>query len=206
MLVALVGALGGVTHAIGSFGTYVGNDDLKRTWLWWYALKPALSALVSVLVFFVFRAGLGAPDLGLATGECLKVAGFAGLVGLFAEQATVKLKDIFEAIFTPRSDPREDKTGQDETNLPEIVGVDQDEISMGSAETTVRIFGKNFADACVVSAGGRAVKTNRISTTKIKVTIPADLLKSEGTLAVTVFNKPPTGDASKPVSITVKKP
>jgi len=212
MLVALVGALGGVTHAIGSFGTYVGNDDLKRTWLWWYALKPALSALVSILVFFVFRAGLGAPDLGLATGECLKVAGFAGLVGLFAEQATVKLKDIFEAIFTPRRDPREDKTGQGATgqaataNLPEIGTVDPKQIQLGAADTRVQILGKNFADGCVVSAGGKAVVTNRISATELEATIPAEILKKEGSLAVTVFNKPPTGDASKPASIAVKKP
>jgi hypothetical protein len=113
MLVALVGALGGLTHAMGSFGTFVGNRELKASWLWWYALRPTLSSAVAVLVFLVFRAGLGAPDIGLAAGDCLKVAGFAGLVGLFAEPATVKLKDIFEAIFTPRSDPREDKLGAD---------------------------------------------------------------------------------------------
>jgi hypothetical protein len=112
-LVAVVGALGGLTHAMGSFGTYVGNRELKASWLWWYALRPTLSAAVAVLVFLVFRAGLGAPDLGLAAGDCLKVAGFAGLVGLFAEPATIKLKDIFEAIFTPRRDPREDKAGED---------------------------------------------------------------------------------------------
>jgi hypothetical protein len=113
LLVGLVGALGGLIHAIGSFGTYVGNRELKASWLCWYSLKPVLSAAVAVLVYFVFRAGLGAPDLGLAAGDCLKIAGFAGLVGLFAEQATVKLKDIFEAIFTPRRDPREDKAGKE---------------------------------------------------------------------------------------------
>ena len=125
LLVGLVGALGGLTHAIGSFGTYVGNRELKASWLLWYSLKPVLSAAVAVLVYFVFRAGLGAPDLGLGAGDCLKIAGFAGLVGLFAEQATVKLKDIFEAILTPRRDPREDKAGEAAKNTAKTPGADK---------------------------------------------------------------------------------
>ena len=123
-LVAIVGALGGLTHSVSSFGTFVGNNSLKASWLWWYALKPVLSALVAVIVFLVFRAGLGTPDLGLGAGECLTVAGFAALVGLFADQATLKLKDIFDALFTPRSDPRKDKAEQSTSNVPVIDGVD----------------------------------------------------------------------------------
>jgi hypothetical protein len=78
LLAALVGALGGVAHAVGSFGTYVGNRELVASWLWWYSLKPVLSAAVSVLVFLAFRTGLGVTDLALSSNDCLAVAGVAG--------------------------------------------------------------------------------------------------------------------------------
>jgi len=77
-LVALMGALGGLVHGVSSFGTYVGNRELRTSWLWWYYLKPVLASIVAVLVFLVFRAGLGTPDIGISAWDCLKVAGLAG--------------------------------------------------------------------------------------------------------------------------------
>jgi hypothetical protein len=202
LLVAWVGAIGGLTHAMGSFGTYVGNRELKASWLWWYALRPPLSAAVAVLVFLVFRAGLGAPDLGLGAGDCLKVAGFAGLVGLFAEPATVKLKDVFEAIFTPRRDPREDRAGQTTTGaaVPEIASVDPKQIST-AAGGTLRVTGRNFAESCVVSIGKTAFTPKRISSTELHVAIDAQKL-TPGKHALAVINKP-SGEGSKPEEITV---
>jgi hypothetical protein len=203
LLVAWVGAIGGLAHAMGSFATYVGNRELKASWLWWYALRSPLSAVVAVLVFLVFRAGLGAPDLGLGAGDCLKVAGFAGLVGLFAEPATVKLKDIFEAIFTPRRDPREDKAGQTTTGstIPEIATIDPKQIS-AAAGGTVRVIGRNFAEGCMVQIGKAPFTTKRVSSTELQVEIGPAKLKS-GKQQLVVINKPPSGDASKSEEITV---
>jgi hypothetical protein len=202
LLVAWVGALGGLTHAMGSFGTYVGNRELKPSWLWWYGLKPVLSAAVAVLVFLVFRAGL-APDLGLATGDCLKVAGFAGLVGLFAEPATVKLKDIFDAFFTPRRDPREDKSGQVAASTPpQIRSVDPKTLKAGNA-AVLQIAGANFADGCVVRIGPESFLPRRISSSALEVSVPANVLKP-ATHTVVVFNKPPAGDASQSERIIVE--
>jgi IPT/TIG domain len=161
-----------------------------------------LSAAVAVLVYMVFRAGLGAPDLGLAAADCLEVAGFAGLVGLFAEPATVKLKDVFEAIFTPRRDPREDKAGQASApSLPEISGLDKKEIKVGQA-TQLKITGKNFGEAAVVQIGSKPFTARRISATELQVDIPANSL-TVGQQPVVVFNKPPSGEASKADSINV---
>lgn len=202
LLVAWVGAMGGLTHAMGSFGTYVGNRELKASWLWWYALRAPLSAAVAVLVFLVFRAGLGAPDLGLAAGDCLKIAGFAGLVGLFAEPATVKLKDVFEAIFTPRRDPREDKAGQTTTaTIPEIANIDPKQISTASGGT-LRISGRNFAEGCVVQIGRTTFATKRTSAAALEVEVRTNQLTA-GKHPLVVINRPPSGDASKPEELTV---
>jgi hypothetical protein len=203
LLVAWVGAIGGLTHAMGSFGTYVGNRELKASWLWWYALRPCLSAAVAVLVFLVFRAGLGAPDLGLDAGDCLKVAGFAGLVGLFAEPATVKLKDIFEAVFTPRRDPREDKAGQTAASaaLPEISSVEPKEFSAATG-VTLHVTGRNFAGGCVLRLGTTPFVPKSISATVLDLVIEPGKV-SPGKLPLVVVNKPPSGEASKPFEISV---
>jgi len=205
LLVAWVGALGGLTHAMGSFGTYVGNRELRTSWLWWYGLKPALSAAVAVLVYLVFRGGFGAPDIGLAAGDCLRVAGFAGLVGLFAEPATVKLKDIFDAIFTPRRDPREDKAGQTKTaaapTLPQITSLDPNEVKQNEA-TPVTITGTGFMPGCVVQIANRSFAPTSVSATRLQITISAGVLAA-GTHPVVVANKPPGGEVSAPAQIVV---
>ena len=204
LLVVLVGAIGGLTHAMGSFGTYVGNRELKVSWLWWYALRPALSAAVAVIVFFVFRAGFATPDLGLAADECLTVAGFSGLVGLFAEPATVKLKDIFEAIFTPRRDLREDKSGQATSSpLPVIDSINPGSFKAGQA-APLTITGKNFSESCNVQIGGQSFETKRRSASVLDVSVPKGHTLQPGIRDVIVFNKPPQGDASQPAKITVE--
>jgi hypothetical protein len=206
VLVGIVGALGGLTHALGSFGTYVGNRELKASWIWWYALKPLLSATVAIIVFFVFRAGLGAPDLGLAATDCLKVAGFAGLVGLFAEPATLKLKDIFDTLFTPRRDPRDDKAGEGgsaaKPAVPEIEKVEPEEIEGGKA-AHLRLTGKRFAERCAVRIGSTTFKPKWNSPTSLELDIEANKL-GPGSHDVVVINTPPSSDASKADKLTVK--
>jgi hypothetical protein len=203
LLVAGVGALGGLTHAMGSFGTYVGNRELKASWLWWYGLKPALSASVAILVFLAVRAGLGVPGIALEAADCFKVAGFAGLVGLFAEPATVKLKDVFEAIFTPRRDPREDKSGQAEVSTSPVIRSIEPRTLKASEKTKLQIGGSKFAEGCAVQIGGQGFATRRPSSSALEVDVPANALKP-GTHSLVVSNRPPDGSLSQPETISVE--
>jgi hypothetical protein len=107
-LIALAGALGGLIHGASSFAIFAGNREFKSSWTWWYVLRPVLGAAVALVVYLVVRSGLGIGGMALSGADCLKTAGFAGLIGMFAEPATLKLKDIFNTIFTPRHDPRKD--------------------------------------------------------------------------------------------------
>ncbi|HLY17175.1 MAG TPA: hypothetical protein VKR61_08110 [Bryobacteraceae bacterium] len=112
-LIALAGALGGLIHGASSFAIFAGNREFKSSWTWWYVLRPLLGGAVALVVSLVVRSGLGAPDLALGAGGCLKTAGLAGLIGMFAEPAMLKLKDIFNSLFTPREDPRKDALAQE---------------------------------------------------------------------------------------------
>jgi hypothetical protein len=107
-LIALAGALGGLIHGASSFAIFAGNREFQSSWTWWYVLRPLLGGAVAVVVCLVVRSGLGTPELALSGADCLKTAGIAGLVGMFAEPAMLKLKDIFNTLFTPREDARKD--------------------------------------------------------------------------------------------------
>jgi hypothetical protein len=107
-LIAVAGALGGLIHGASSFAIFAGNREFQPSWTWWYVLRPLLGGAVALVVLLVVRSGLGTADLALSGADCLKTAGLAGLVGMFAEPAMLKLKDIFNTLFTPREDPRKD--------------------------------------------------------------------------------------------------
>ena len=199
VLVALMGALGGLVHGLGSFGTFVGNRELRSSWFWWYFLKPVLASVVAVLVYAVFRAGLGTPDLTVSAWDCWKVSGFAGLIGLFAEPATLKLRDIFETVFTPRRDPRLDKAGERPTpERPEVTSARRADVD----KRTVLVTGTGFATGCKVEIDGKAVKVVEGSATSLTVQSDEDLPKGRHTLIVT--NPPPTGAASSPFTFDLE--
>ncbi|MGA3041200.1 MAG: hypothetical protein ABSF54_10485 [Bryobacteraceae bacterium] len=107
-LIALAGALGGLIHGASSFAIFAGNRQFKSSWTWWYVLRPVLGAAVAQVVYLVVRSGMGTSGPSLSGADCLKTPGFAGLIGMFAEPAMLKLKDIFHTIFTPKNDPRKD--------------------------------------------------------------------------------------------------
>jgi hypothetical protein len=66
-------------------------------------MRPVFEAAVALVVYLVVRSGMGTGDLSLSGGDCLKTAGFAGLIGMFAEPAMLKFKEIFNTTFTPKA-------------------------------------------------------------------------------------------------------
>ncbi|MHC4511851.1 MAG: hypothetical protein ACYTAO_23380 [Planctomycetota bacterium] len=93
-VVALAGALGGQIHALRSFAWYVGNRQLKLSWLMEYFLKPFVAASLALVVYFAVRAGFICADSSAAGNNVYGFAGLAGLVGLFSSIAVNKLKRI----------------------------------------------------------------------------------------------------------------
>jgi hypothetical protein len=64
VVVILLGALGGVLHALRSLYWYVGNRNLKMSWLLVYFLLPLIGASFAVVFYVVLRirrAYLGRP-------------------------------------------------------------------------------------------------------------------------------------------------
>jgi hypothetical protein len=102
LVVALAGALGGLIHTIRSAAWYVGNRELKWSWLPFNLLLPIVGALGGTVFYLVLRAGLFSPSTSAAHASPFGFAAVAVLAGLFSEQALEKLRELAANLFAER--------------------------------------------------------------------------------------------------------
>ena len=103
LMVVLLGALGGFIHLASSLAMYVGNRDLKRSWIVYYLVAPAQGAALAPLLFLLLTSAVLSPQ-SAAGGDTenlnlTAIYAFAGLTGLFSKQAIHKLADVFDTLF-----------------------------------------------------------------------------------------------------------
>lgn len=203
-LIAAAGALGGLIHGASSFAIFTGNREFKSSWTWWYVLRPVLGAAVALVVYLVVRGGLGNSDVVLLGTDCLKIAGFAGLIGMFAEPATLKLKDIFNTLFTPREDQRKDRLAKatPEKASPHINSIDPQSVPANSA-AMLKIAGRNFAPGCVVKIGANARAPRSITPDWLVVDLQPGDVATPGYVPIRVWNTPAESDSSDTVILRV---
>jgi hypothetical protein len=99
ILVMTAGALGSLVHALRSAYWYVGNRNLVRSWIPKYLLLPFCGAILAVLFYFVVRGGFFSPRANSMDTSQYGFCALACLVGLFSEQAVLKLKQVAETVF-----------------------------------------------------------------------------------------------------------
>jgi hypothetical protein len=108
LLALCAGALGSFIHTATSFADFVGNQQLVKSWLWWYLLRPFIGSCLAMTLYFAIRAGL-MPAQGTSGLNPFGVVTIAALAGMFAKQATDKLREIFENLFKSTPPPRADE-------------------------------------------------------------------------------------------------
>lgn len=107
-LVAIVGALGGLIHAMRSYYAFVGNGQLKFCWIPMYVLLPWVASALALLFFLVAK-GL-VPSLaavGANGNPSLFCLALAGIVGLFTEETVVKMQEIAQSILGRKQDQKD---------------------------------------------------------------------------------------------------
>lgn len=109
LIVALAGALGGLVHALRSLYWYVGHRELVLSWLLMFILLPFVGTTLALVFYFVVRGGFFSPQATIQQTSPFGFAALAGLVGLFSEQAVLKLKEVAEIVLAkprPGSDAK----------------------------------------------------------------------------------------------------
>jgi hypothetical protein len=117
VMVMLLGALGGALHFVGSLVKFIGNRQLKRSWLPYYLVMPLTGAGLAILVYMLLRVGVISPSgtstqgTALANLNLMAVYAFAALAGLFSKSATEKLAEVFSTFFKTSGPPSKDPIG-----------------------------------------------------------------------------------------------
>lgn len=169
LLVMASGALGGLVHGIRSFIWYVGNRFVYKSWTLRYLLQPLSASMLALLFYLVIRGGLFTWD---SKGDQVNPFGFAAvacLIGMFSEQAALKLKEVAETIFThsPRGSeslpqangaPDAKSSGAPTAAPPAVPTIASVAPSIGVEDggITVTIKGHGFAQGATVDFGGEA--------------------------------------------------
>jgi len=102
VVVALAGGLGGLVHTIRSLSWYVGNRDLRWSWIPFNLMLPVVGALGGTIFYLVLQAGLFSPSASADETSPFGFAAVSVLVGLFSEQALEKLRQIASNLFAER--------------------------------------------------------------------------------------------------------
>jgi hypothetical protein len=176
VVVILLGALGGVLHALRSLSWYVGNRNLKMSWLLMYFLLPLIGASLAVVFYVVLRGGLISPTAGNNAVSPYGFGAVAALVGLFSPQAADKLKQVFETLFTTT------ERGKDHTP-PSTIVIDRFVPEQGAVGTTVTITGHGFSAARSLRFGAIAAQFQATSDTGITTTVPRNAATGRITIA-----------------------
>ena len=180
LIVIIAGVLGALLHVIRSLFWYVGHRDLRSSWVLMYILLPFAGALLALAFYFLIRGGFF-PQAKADQSNPIGFAALAFLMGLFTAQAGVKLKQVFETIFSPAPPGANAKP---QLPAPKVAAVSP---VKGGRDLSVVITGENFSDGSSVRFGEAAAATvTFLSSTTIKAVTPAH---AAGAVNVVVTNK-----------------
>jgi hypothetical protein len=98
-IVVLAGALGGQVRSLRSFAWYVGNKELKRSWLTQYVLTPFVGAILAIISYFIIRGAFCPANSNVQQINIYGFAGLASLVGIASEPIALKLKQVANTLF-----------------------------------------------------------------------------------------------------------
>jgi hypothetical protein len=236
LIVILSGALGGLLHALRSLAWYVGNRDLKRSWLLSYVLLPFTAGAVAFVFYVVIRGGFFSAGSSMAQTSTFGFAALSVLVGMFSGPAVLKLKQVSETLLTnaeegkdstppltPATKPPDENGGAGgEPSAGEASGSGSTEIPLGhpvpvirkiepsavvpGAAVSLTITGWNFAHGATVRVGQEDRKPSSRSATSVTVDLTKEDLSQLGVLEIRVVNPMPAGGLSKPRSLVIAAP
>jgi hypothetical protein len=157
-MLIMAGALGGCIHAMRSLWWYAGNGELRAPWLTMYVLLPFIGSAMAMIFSLLIVAGV--VDNTTERSTSLFIIAIAGLVGMFSQQAALKLTDIANAFFT-KPGPGKDSKPQESQSVGERGGgaagasaVITPSSGPPSGGTPVVITNTGFADVKSVTFGG----------------------------------------------------
>ncbi len=113
--VAIAGMLGSLVHAFRSLYWYIGNRNLIRSWIPKYLLLPFVGATLGLSFYLIIRGGFFSAGANVDQTNPYGFIALGVLIGMFSEQAILKLKEIAETLFS-KPQPGSDSTPDTKAN------------------------------------------------------------------------------------------
>ena len=107
LLVILGSAIGTQAHVLRSLYWYVGNRQLKYSWMMRYMLMPFAGIALGLAFYFVIRGGFFSAGTSVDALSPYGFVAMAVLVGMFTDQAMERLKKVAGALFTEAPEGRD---------------------------------------------------------------------------------------------------
>lgn len=186
LIIMFAGALGGLVHALRSFYWYAGCRKLVLSWAGFYITLPVLGAAMATIFYLVVRGGFFSPQSQISDTSPFGFAAMAVLIGMFTEQAAVKLKDILET-FLSQAPKGTDQAGTETVTLTvSAVEPAQGPVAGGTAVT---VQGKGFAQGATLTVGGQPATG---------VSVGADGMSLTATTPAAANTGPATAEVTNP--------
>jgi hypothetical protein len=100
LLVVCAGALGSLVHGLRSIYWYIGNRDLIWSWMPKYFIQPFGASVLAIVFYLVIRGGFFSADATTQNTSPFGFMALSAMVGMFSEQAVLKLKEISETLLS----------------------------------------------------------------------------------------------------------
>ena len=194
LTVIIAGTIGSLIHTLTSFGDYVGNRRLSTSWMWWFVLRTPIGIALAIVSYLILRGGLIVPTLQAPKDGDLQgatvllnpygVAAFAALAGMFSRQATDKLREVFETVFTaqkavPRSEPLRGKP---------TISVEPEKLTRGNPQV-LTITGRGFDRSIkATTIDGKPRDVQWISDTQFNLSVLAEDVAKAGRIEFLIRN------------------
>lgn len=213
LLVLIAGALGGTVHGLRSFVWYVGNRELRLSWLPLYLSFPFAGAILSWIFYVVIRGGFFAPTTSVEETSPFGFVAVGALVGLFSTSAVLKLKEIAETVFTkppsgrnavPQSRETQAEVEEEEeaAGAPAVIErVERLSRAEGADRDAFVLRGSGFAQDSTVEVNGAPRDATFVSEAEMQVALATEdlqALAAGGELVVVVVSA--AGARSEPVN------
>lgn len=201
-IVLVSGALGSSVFAARAFATFHGLKRYDPDWNWWYVMRLPIGMGLALFLYLVIRGGLftasvGNSDQVMQTANPFGFAALAALAGMFAKEASDKLEEVFQSVFST-SDKQ-----QPVAKSPVIDKLQPAKKAVKDADLALVVIGKNFDSKARVTVGAEERASAYKGSGRIEVTLTADDVAAKAKLPVVVVNPEGKGGASSVSNLAV---
>jgi len=112
IIMMVSGAIGACLFSIWAISHHLGkeNDFDYIRYRAWYFTRPFLGAGIAFIFYILVRGGLLTIGAAVLALNIVVIAGLSGLVGMFSEQALLKLLEVADALFGPSKEEKNPET------------------------------------------------------------------------------------------------